>query len=181
MAGFEVSTEAAAGVLAELSYPHDVTSTIVICASFADFLRSLDPAEVWRRGFSGARIELAIRLAVFSHLAGGGHPVSWGNLPAFSLGREFLKSVAACGFDGDLRRIRRLLRACRETILREALAGTHHLRIGSGAAQPQRRRGDDAAWRRDIDYEYHLHYWECTSGPPELACVVAHGDFNIPD
>jgi hypothetical protein len=42
-------------------------------------------------------------------------------------------------------------------------------------------RGRDKAQRRDIDYEFHLHYWECANGTIELASVVHHNDFSIPE
>jgi hypothetical protein len=50
-----------------------------------------------------------------------------------------------------------------------------------GPTEPQRRRGggrDQAAWRRDVDHEFHLHYWGGADGI-ELAAVVVHRDFDI--
>jgi hypothetical protein len=42
-------------------------------------------------------------------------------------------------------------------------------------------RGSDKAQRRDIDYEFHLHYWEIANDVIELASVVHHNDFSIPE
>jgi hypothetical protein len=53
--------------------------------------------------------------------------------------------------------------------------------MGKGGNEPQQKRGQDKAWRRDIDYEYHLHYWECDDGSVEFASVVTHNDFSIPE
>ena len=63
------------------------------------------------------------------------------------------------------------------------LAATHALREGQGGGSPQRRRSTDGAtaWRRDVDYEYHLHYWECPGGIVELASMGPHNDFSIPE
>ena len=58
---------------------------------------------------------------------------------------------------------------------------THALRESSGGNALQRMRGDDKAWRRDIDREYHLHYWACEVSTVEFACVVTHDDFYIPE
>lgn len=35
--------------------------------------------------------------------------------------------------------------------------------------------------RRDIDDEYHLHYWQCRNGAVEIASIVVHNDFSIPE
>ena len=58
-------------------------------------------------------------------------------------------------------------------------AATHALRSGAGGGNRQRMRGKDSAWRRDVDYEYHLHYWECEAGNVELANLVVHNEFSI--
>jgi hypothetical protein len=46
--------------------------------------------------------------------------------------------------------------------------------------EPQLTRGGDTAWRRDIDRDLHLHYWELEAGGVELASVVDHNNFYIP-
>ena len=63
------------------------------------------------------------------------------------------------------------------------LAATHALRVDQSGGSPHRRRSADraAAWRRDVDDEYHLHYWECVDGMLELASIVPHNDFSIPE
>jgi hypothetical protein len=58
------------------------------------------------------------------------------------------------------------------------LGATHALRNDRGYDSPQFTRGTDKAWRRDIDREYHLHYWETQNGY-EFSDVVHHNDFNI--
>jgi hypothetical protein len=66
-------------------------------------------------------------------------------------------------------------------MLSQNMAAVHGLRTGMGGDDPQRTRGKDKAQRRDIDYEFHLHYWECANGTIELASVVHHNDFSIPE
>lgn len=77
---------------------------------------------------------------------------------------------------------RSVVRACAETVLEESMSATHRLRTGAGAGDSQRRRGRDGAgaWRRDIDREFHLHYWQTPTGP-ELASVVTHAEMAIPE
>jgi hypothetical protein len=79
--------------------------------------------------------------------------------------------------------MRALFRSIAETVDRLKLAATHALREGQSGGAPQRHRSTDGAtaWRRDIDYEYHLHYWECSDGTVELASMGPHNDFSIPE
>jgi hypothetical protein len=56
---------------------------------------------------------------------------------------------------------------------------SHALRLNSTGGAPQVLRNYDKARRRDIDYEFHLHYWECDDKTIELADVVHHNDFSI--
>lgn len=62
----------------------------------------------------------------------------------------------------------------------ENMPDVHALRTGTGGGDPPRMRGDDKAQRRDIDREFHLHYWDCDDETIELASVVYHNDFSIP-
>jgi len=100
---------------------------------------------------------------------------SWFINPAFG------KSVRTLVGKGKPALARSLLRACVETIIGENMAGTHALRSGPGANAERviRVRDKAAAMRRDIDQEYHLHYWSTSNGP-EFAAMVVHADMSIP-
>lgn len=97
-------------------------------------------------------------------------------------GSCFLKSLKDLGFLDEPIKIKMLLRTCAEIILKQNMGGTHSLRTGKGANNPQKKRKKDGAkaWRRDIDYEYHLHYWETERGI-EFASVVVHNNMKIPN
>ena len=75
---------------------------------------------------------------------------------------------------------RKILRSIMETITARNLVAVHALRTGRGGNDPQRSRGSDKAQRRDIDRDFHLHYWECADRSVELASVVHHNEFSIP-
>jgi hypothetical protein len=95
-----------------------------------------------------------------------------------TFGKDFLATVQECCRNrSDL--AEKLLRAIIETIDEQKLQDTHWLRTGKGGNEPQRKRDQDAAWRRDIDREYHLHYWECEEEIVEFANMVTHNDFSI--
>ncbi|HIP73832.1 MAG TPA: hypothetical protein EYH05_20850 [Anaerolineae bacterium] len=74
----------------------------------------------------------------------------------------------------------RTLRAIVETIDQLMLEDVHALRQIDSGGSPQRVRDRDKGWRRDIDREYHLHYWEGTDGI-EFGWMGPHNDFRLPE
>jgi hypothetical protein len=99
----------------------------------------------------------------------------------WSIGRSFFKTISGLTGLRTANNGRAFLRACVETICNQHLGAVHSIRVSKGGNAVQlRRASDDAnAWRRDIDHEFHLHYWGTTRGP-EFASVVAHKDLTIP-
>jgi hypothetical protein len=97
----------------------------------------------------------------------------------WTMGAHFFKSIIQMNLqsraDGS-----RIIRACRETVFGQRLEHTHAIRKSIAGNSSQIRRGTEGAMRRDIDRELHLHYWDTPRGP-ELASVVAHNDFSIPE
>lgn len=97
---------------------------------------------------------------------------------SLDIGKDFISSAHRLGFMHDESKIGRLLRACADLILGRNLNQSHALRVGKGPNDAQRTRGTWSAWRHDVDYEFHLHYWR--SGTDlELANVVTHNEFDI--
>lgn len=93
---------------------------------------------------------------------------------------EFLEMAAEKGFLREEVKARRLLRACVDVLTGVRMGQCHHLRTGPSGAAPVVKRADGAeAWRKDIDHEYHLHYWK-RGDAVEFAAVVTHNDFSIP-
>lgn len=151
------------------------------CETVAEFFASIDAAALWMGRNSIETCRIAIRLSVFARSREMGVPFEWDATHAFAIGGEFLRRVEACGCLTHRARMNGLLRATADTVLRCNLAKTHALRDGMGGNSPQRMRGNDKAMRRDIDREYHLHYWECEGSRPEFAAVGPHNCFDIPD
>lgn len=139
----------------------------------------LDPCNIW----SNARCEFALKKAIELYVYQNQQCQSPYSCPldynSFSFGRHFIQSCENLGFSHENLKIRMLLRACTETVLRTNTLDTHWIRTGAGSTAPQLKRGTDGAWRRDIDYEYHLHYWVTPNGP-QFANVVHHCDISIP-
>ncbi|MFA7341148.1 MAG: hypothetical protein WC028_30470 [Candidatus Obscuribacterales bacterium] len=96
----------------------------------------------------------------------------------FGFGNDFLKSAISHGFTTQASKIKTLLKSLVETICDENLGKTHGLRQNSSGNSPQLTSGSFKAMRRDIDYEYHLHYW-ISGNVVEFANLVVHNDMTI--
>ena len=161
--------------------PESFEGSTLVCSSLHHLLIRVDATEVLRCAAKAGQAHAAITVAWYQRQAATGMLPDWAELSPFRVGAEFVTSLQAHHVAGDPGLADRILRAAIETICHEKLADTHWLRTGRGGGDPQRMRGGDAAWRRDIDYEYHLHYWECEDGTVEFASVVVHNDFSIPE
>ena len=137
---------------------------------------SMNPVAIWTKAKTRQEYTelFEIYLRQFSHKLG--MPISETN---WLFGTHFFETANNLGFLDDKKKTKKLLRACAKTVLQQNLGETHHLREGVGSETPQRKRNGDAAWRRDIDRTYHLHYWEIANGL-EFASVVIHNDMGIP-
>jgi hypothetical protein len=161
--------------------PASFKGSIVVCDSFPDYLQTVEETSLWQNATGNQDLDLAIRIALLKDRRHRGVGADWNGLPRFAIGGHFFASVVSCGSLSGSGLAQRTLRAVVETIEHLNPAATHHLRTGAGGGNPQRMRGADGAWRRDIDYEYHLHYWECSGGFVELASIVVHNDLTIPE
>lgn len=139
----------------------------------------LDPSGMWISSESLDTKKDAVHIATYQH-----HGVDcWSEKDttcSWSFGIGFLRSCERTGFDHEAGKAKNLLRAIANCLCSKDMRDTHWLRIDSGGNSPQRLRDADGAcaWRRDIDDEYHLHYW-VLNGHVEFASVVLHNDFSI--
>lgn len=138
-----------------------------------DLERQLDPIVFWQNGY----IEGALSLYLGTQQAGFYGPIQ-NRKQGFRFAPAFWELLKPSGFSHDPPKIERLLRALRETVTGIRMEDVHSLRTGVGGNSPQRKRNRDLAWRRDIDSEYHLHYW-ATSNGPEFVQVGVHNNFEI--
>lgn len=148
-------------------------ASIPACCNAEELIQRSDPVMIWLNATRDEQIVVAINVAIEqSRAAGSRSAIS----RPFRLGRDFTLTTALARTPTNARK---LLRAIVETCDKTSLANTHHLRTGRGPNEPQVTRGDDGAWRRDVDDELHLHYWECADGCVELANIVVHNAFDI--
>ena len=171
-------TEESSAVPDDTPKPMSVFDRFYLCNCPRSLYISLDPCTIWANARSDAALKKAIEVFAYQRLPREGPYRSPIQPESFIVGSRFLESCRVLGFRDDPVKIRLLLRACVETILGINARDSHWLRTSIGPGSPQLKNGNDAAWRRDIDHEYHLHYW-ATHGGPLFANVVRHNDFSI--
>ncbi|MDR1828186.1 MAG: hypothetical protein LBR29_07640 [Methylobacteriaceae bacterium] len=161
--------------------PEFFEGDVLVCDSFSGLIECLDEAAILAGAQDDVGIELAIRIALYkSELERGGTP-EWSNMIAPALGAKFRETCQRICDDHGESVPPKILRAIEETANKRNLQAVHALRTRAGGDARQRTRGFDRAQRRDIDRGFHLHYWDRADGAVELASVVYHDDFSIPE
>lgn len=159
----------------DIELPNEVTGKLLCVTSPSGFYSLVQAEDLWASepSIDCYEFALSIELSRFmSEHREEQEPLS------FSFGHYFVQSCRHLDFDHDLTKVRSLLRACIETICKLKMPDTHWLREDSGPSSRQRKKGQAAAWRRDISDEFHLHYW-ATSTSVEFSKVVVHNDMTI--
>lgn len=161
--------------------PEFFEGDVLACDDFDGLVRSLDEGGIVLGARDIGGLELAIRIAIFKDDLSKGKSPNWPSIRIPEIGKQFLNTCRKCCQDQGASLSGRVMRSIVETLQNRNMAAVHALRDGKGGDDHQRMRGNDKAQRRDIDYEYHLHYWECANGKIELGSVVHHNDFSIPE
>lgn len=153
---------------------------VLVCDDFRGFIECLDESIILVGASDDIGVELAVRIALFKHDIAQAGFQDWSGVVVPTIGSNFRELCQrVCADQGDAMPPK-ILRSIVETVKSINLPAVHALRTGTGGNNSQRMRGPDKAQRRDIDREFHLHYWECADGTVELASVVYHDDFTIP-
>ena len=159
--------------------PEYFEGEVLVCDDFRGLVECLDETAILLRAKDDVGVETAIRMALYKSRLANRLTPDWDDVPFHRIGHSFRALMQATHPTEQL--ATKVLRAIVETLEDTSMADSHALRTGPGAEDPQRMRGGDKAMRRDIDYEYHLHYWQCADGTVEMASVVVHNDFSIPE
>lgn len=169
------------GVLPLTPLPHPISSSFKIISEFKGLINNLDG------GFLLASSNSVDELVIFAIQANTLRVGIESNLiktieeiREWYFGTQFIQTCENLGFLNEEKKAQALLKAISDVLLELNQRSVHSLRTGDGGDDPQKRRGQFLAWRKDIDYEYHLHYWK--NGPlVEFASVVVHNDMSIPN
>jgi hypothetical protein len=154
---------------ASLTLHSSMSSLRMVCRT-TDLLRS--PVD-------DSQVIAAIGLETY-RLLGSSAPVAWSDIPEIHLGASFTDSLRNVGAFTSPALARRILVAAAEVVCQTGLRKTHSLRTNSKGGSASVRLGSWNAFRHDVDYEIHLHYWRGDDGRVELAAAVFHNDFEIP-
>jgi len=146
---------------------------------FLDCALALDELDVFQNANCLAQVEDAIKIALCKYRVSIGKRMSCLPFPVLRFNRHFFVCLEQCGAFRKRVLAQSTLRAVVEAIEDIQMADVHAIRSGPGPEEAQVTRGKDLAWRRDIDREYHLHYWQCKGNVKELACIVPHRDMHI--
>lgn len=161
--------------------PEFFEADVLVCDDFRGLIECLDESSILVGASDNFGVELAVRIALFKDDLNRGGNLDWDSVNVPKIGINFRELCQQCCADQGNALSLRILRSIVETVTGINLTAVHALRTGVGGNSPQRTRGFDKAQRRDIDREFHLHYWECSDGTIELASVVYHNDFTIPE
>lgn len=162
----------------DIQFPLNFGQQIIHVDSTETLIKNFDPILLWKSGLFLYSLKIAIYQRGNSHLAQKEWPLDY----PFVFGAGFINSIIEYNFDSIDLRISNLLDACCEAVIKANMSKVHAIRTSKGGAAPQKiRKADQAkAWRRDIDYDYHLHYWD-TGAHIEFAVIVMHNDVHIPE
>lgn len=163
------------------SPPDFFEGEVLACDDFRGLIDCIDEPVLLVGALDNLAIELSIRLALFKHKIAQGENPEWTDMVAPKIGRLFRATCQTCCLSAATSLPQETLRSIVETVLGQNAAAVHAIRTSAGGGAAQRKRGNDKAQRRDIDHEFHLHYWECANGAIELASVVHHNDYTIPE
>lgn len=157
----------------QLKYPLKINNSFLLHENLKDIFEIIDEVEEWKNCQDTDVYKKIIDIYIYkkSELI---ENIEW------SLGHRFLDSCYSNGFFTTNSKIKSLFKAIFYTLTKKSLSDMHALRTGPSGNNPQVMRGNNKAYRRDIDREYHLHYWETDNGF-EFASVVVHNDFSIPE
>lgn len=142
----------------------------------SDFIKNVNLPALWAVGSESSVLDAC--MLAYARDNGCTWGVAEQNRKRLSVGPDFLASAKLHGFLHEEPKISRLLADCNDLLCRRNLNKTHKLRTGRGGSDPQVIRGVWRAWRHDVDYEYHLHYWR-NDDEIILSKVVVHEDFSI--
>ena len=155
----------------------------LVCDNFPGLLACIDEYSVLRNAMDDAGVEIAVRIRLYKSRLERFLQPDWDDVTGMRIGYRFGEAIRRCCRDAPSSVSASALRAASEAIDRQNMPAVHALRTGTGGNDPQRvRQRDNAkAWRRDVDREYHLHYWETGNSIIEFASIGIHNDFTIPE
>lgn len=160
--------------------PEYFRAQLSLSQNFRELLSAIDEVAVWEAAETDDDAKRAVKLAVYKARIEEGLEPAWEDIPDFTFNKKFVESANKCFAANAHSLIAKVLEVMADTLDDRKLSLTHPLRTGPGGDDPPRTRNGDTAMRKDVNYQYHLHYWLCEDGTIEFGSVVVHNDFTIP-
>jgi len=155
-------------------------TALLLAGNYQEFLQHIDISKVLNfHPIDEDELIIALQL-VYDRYTGASIPSD--DIPHYRIGLRFITSIQSRNATPDT--IRKLLTTMVETLLEVNQRKAHLLRKNKSGGSSARKRTTDgaAAWRRDIDRDYHLHYWKGDKGFVEFAWLsYPHDDFECPE
>lgn len=159
-----------------ITQPYSLDFSLCAINNFSNFINMILPETVWINAISRECFNIALQMQIYK--IDSSIKLFYKNNLNYSFQESFFETCTNLLFDSQEGKAKMLLRALAEEILGKNKNDTHHLRINETGNAPQIAKEDFKAWRRDIDREYHLHYWR-NGDIIKFANVVPHNDFKI--
>ncbi|MCW2263745.1 MULTISPECIES: hypothetical protein [Sphingobacterium] len=157
--------------------PSSLKTNVQTYLNFNNFVTTYNPAALW----TNITNEKCFRIALAMQLKQTDTNIDfyeYTNSTEMLIMKSFLDSQKALNFQNEKSKAQMLLRSLTEEILKTHMAHTHEIRESKGGNSKQLKWKEYYAWRRDIDHEFHLHYWK--KGQTKIFTdVVHHNNFNI--
>lgn len=161
----------------QINLPLDIDVEFSHFSNFKVFCSKIEPAIIVINAQSDLCFKMAIYIKLFQVDPNFDY-IYEEKTPNFLLHKSFFQSIRNLNFHIDESKINLLLRALNEEVLNINMMDTHELREKKSGGSNQISHNGYLAWRRDIDYEYHLHYWR--KGEELIFTdVVKHNNFKI--
>jgi Txe/YoeB family toxin of Txe-Axe toxin-antitoxin module len=127
--------------------------------NFKQFCRHIDPIVVWLNAKSNICYHVSLKIKLLQEDMDADIVYNVEN-QSYSIEPSFYKSIESLHFDLQKEKAEMLLRALAEEVLEKNMRDTHKIRVSKGGNSDQLKYNGFRAWRRDIDHEYHIHYWK---------------------
>lgn len=161
----------------EIVLPFTLKNNFSVIFNFSELLTPVSHVDLWKNATTNEDYLNAIVVSLNTYNEKNGvEQIS--ALKGVSFGINFLKTLIPFNFDSSESKITSLLNTLNEIILNYNLKSTHQLRSGGGGDNEQIVCEGYKAWRKDIDYEFHVHYWK-KENEIIIANLVPHNDFKI--
>lgn len=158
--------------------PISLQQELLAAGSLAAVVAHVDVVEMLTSANDREQCADACRIAVLRDLLREDSSATFMDVPDFVVRSEFVDSMDLFSFRRVRGRAERMMRAIVDVVRGRNLSQGHPLRVSAGGGADNLYRGDDLAWRHDVDREFHLHLWRCSTGP-EFVKIVNHEDFSI--